>query len=129
MLAASSGVPPEIVDLVELLVPQLLAGNGSVMVNLRNQMAHARISRVDMTGVGMFLHFDVPSDLPLADPPRFAGGNAQIAIAGLRIPAGCVLFVRDGKLTMLELYCFEESWPNDFRLIGIDHVLPLRVPS
>ena len=82
-----------------------------------------------MTGVGFFVNYAVPGDAPAAVPRDFAGGNAEIHIAGLEYPAGCVLFVRDGKLSMFEVYIFDDKWPEDDRLLGVERVVPLLPPA
>jgi hypothetical protein len=122
-------VSQQIADLASTLLPQLLVLDHPTIELLRAQYARARIASIEATGVGFFIRYDVPSDSPQTEPSHFAGGNAAISITGLETPAGCVLFVRDGKLDTLELYCFDNIWPTDFRVLGFANVSPLRLPE
>lgn len=70
---------------------------------LREQLRLATIREVQMTRHGFYAEFDVPSDVPLAVPANFAGGNAEIFLEGAAGGAGCVLFIPDGRLTTLHL--------------------------
>jgi len=117
--------PPYIHRLVTELVPLLIEGNDPALQALRSQLSRTRIRQVDMTGEGFFVAFDVPFDVPLAEPPNFAGGNASIMREGSKHPAGCVLFVRDGKLCTFELYTYEDGWPVDAVITSIKGVLPI----
>jgi hypothetical protein len=51
-----------------------------------------------MTGVGFYVDFNIPSDVPLAVPPDFVGGSATSQVNGTQDPAGCVVFVRKGPV-------------------------------
>ena len=82
-----------------------------------------------MTGVGFFVHYDVPDDTPRTTPTHFAGGNAEIHITGLEHPAGCVLFVREGKLSLFEVYIFDDEWPEDDMAVAVENVVPLVPPT
>jgi hypothetical protein len=82
-----------------------------------------------MTGVGFFVNYAVPDDASVGVPRDFAGGNAEIQIAGLEYPAGCVLFVRDGKLSIFEVYIVDDAWPEDDTVLGVERVVPLLPPA
>ena len=121
-------MPPEALALVRRLMPMLLAGAHPALAALRTQYARARVSRLDWTGVGFFALFDVPDDVPLADPPRIAGGDAVIKLAGVPHGAGCVLFVSEGRLECLEGYCYDDAWPEDAVVLDVRNASPL-LPS
>jgi hypothetical protein len=74
---------------------------------------------------GFYADFAVPSDAPLADPPNFAGGHADIILSGAQHGAGCVLFVREGRLATLEGYTYDDSWAVDARVAEIKTVVPV----
>lgn len=120
--------PPEVLALASQLVPLLLAGNHPAIVALRAQYAVAQITSVELTGVGFFVNYKVPEEAPRAVPSDFAGGNAYIELAGVNEPSGCVLFVHDGKLALLEGYTFAESWPEHTQVLAITQILPLTPP-
>ncbi len=93
---------------------------------LRDQVARARVVRREFSGVGFFTSFEVQGNIPLAEPPNFAGGNVNIQMEDLVYGAGCVLFVRNGKLDMLECYTNgDEHWPEHIRFKSLSDALPV----
>jgi hypothetical protein len=113
----------------ELVVPQLLVADHPAITALRAQYTRCSITIVEMTGVGFFVNYAVPDDASVGVPRDFAGGNAEIQIAGLEYPAGCVLFVRDGKLSIFEVYIVDDAWPEDDTVLGVERVVPLLPPA
>src|SRR5687768_3566327 len=105
---SGDAVPPALVALAERLVPLLIQGTHPALAALREQYRRSRVKVVELTEAGFYLDFDVPLDAPLADPPDFAGGGASITLKGARCEAGCVLFVKQGRLATLEGYTYDE---------------------
>ena len=103
-------VPPSVKTLIAVLLPQLLDGPHPALAALRVQLRAARVTEVEMTGAGFYADFEVPTDCPLAEPPDFTGGQADIALSGVRHGAGCVVFVREGRLATFEGYTFDDTW-------------------
>ena len=112
--------PPQLLDLVGRLMPLLLAGDHPTLVTLRAQYRRARITKVELTGVGFFVDFEVPPEMAKTEPPDLAGGGANIAVAGVKHGAGCVLFVREGRLTMLEGFTYDDEWPEHPQVLAIE---------
>ncbi|MDP1626565.1 hypothetical protein [Parvibaculum sp.] len=102
------------------VLTKLLAGDHPLLIALRSQAERAQLSSRDYTGAGFFCVFTVPSDVtPLARHLDFEFGDVNAQIAGLKHGAGFVVFVRDGRLDMLEGYSYDEPWPEvigDFEL-------------
>jgi hypothetical protein len=71
-----------------------------------------KIRSIELSGVGFFANLEVPPDAPRATPPNITGGDARIDLSGVEHGAGCLLFVRNGHLNMLEAYTFDEDWPE-----------------
>jgi hypothetical protein len=126
---APEEAPREVLDLAALLVPQLLAGDNPQLTLLRSQFEQGRVSSVESSGVGFFVNYDVPTELAIVTPPNFAGGDARIKVAGLEVEAGCVLFIREGRLAFLEAYTYGERWPEGSEVISVAGVFPLIVPE
>ena len=122
---SSETAPPAVIELTTRLVPLLIQGTHPAMATLREQFSRARISRVELTGVGFFVNFDVPNDLPLTEPPEVAGGSAEIRLVGADIPAGCVLFVRRGRLAMFEGFTYDPEWSADALVASVEKVVPI----
>jgi hypothetical protein len=91
-----------------------------VLACLREQRAAATIVSRELSGVGFFVDFQVPDSAPLCGTkPDFTLTDVEATMAGLAHGAGFVLFVREGRITMLEGFCYDESWPDtlgDFQL-------------
>ena len=118
--------PTEVVSLINRLMPALIAGDHSTLAALREQLSHARIAEVEMTRHGFYARFAVSPDAPLASPPNLTGGSATIGLSGIKHGAGCVLFVRDGRLTMLEGYTYDDPWPEDAQVLSVLDIVPIQ---
>jgi len=111
--------------LTRRLLPLLLVGDHPALPGLRAQASAVVIERVDESGSGFFVHLDMPSEVAAVDVAYAAGGDAVIVFEGDVLPAGCVLFVRDGRLSMLELYTYDGVWPGEAAVIDVRHPRPL----
>ena len=81
-----------------MLLPKLVQGDHPARAALQLQVRRATIADVEMTGVGFYVDFNIPSDVPLAVPPDFAGGSATSQVNGTQDLAGGVVFVRKGPV-------------------------------
>jgi hypothetical protein len=108
-------VTETLTDFEKALLQKLLAGDHPALVNLRAQANTARLVSRENTGVGFSCDFEVPRDAPLVTPANFELNDVDAAIEGLEHGAGFLLFVRDGRITMLEGYSYDEPWPNVIR--------------
>jgi hypothetical protein len=92
----------------------LLAGDDPVFVALRKQLELAKRRPREYSGVGFFSDFDVPRAAPrLPGNPSITFGDVIAEIDGLQHGAGFVLFVKNGALSMLEGYTYDEPWPQE----------------
>jgi hypothetical protein len=105
--------PAGLLALVDRLMPLLIAGDHPALAALREQFTRGRIKEVRLTGVGFYVDFEVPSGVPLTQPTDFAGGGATITLDCASHGAGCVLFVRGGRLATLEGFTYDEPWTQD----------------
>jgi hypothetical protein len=122
----AAGAPQELLELVARLMPLLLEGQHPAVAVLREQYKLSRVGAVELTGVGFFVSFEVSIDAPLCDPLRFAGGHVKIEAAGVQHGAGCVLFVRDGRLATLEGYTYADEWPEHPKVLALTDAVPIR---
>jgi len=122
----AQNAPAEVLRLTERLVPLLLEGVHPALLALREQFLRARVKEVELTGVGFYVDFEVPSDAPLAEPKNISGGDARLTIEGVTYSAGCVLFVRAGRLATLEGYTYgDDTWEENAAVLSIDDVFPI----
>jgi hypothetical protein len=69
---------------------------------------------------------DLCGEAPLADPADFTGGGAHLTFAGEPGEGGCVVFVRDGRVTLLEGYTYgRAAWPEDAAVVFVSNVEPI----
>ena len=116
---------PSVLRIVREVLPRLLEGDDPILVGLREQLRHLIVGSVELTGVGFFAELRVSPDAPVVSPARLVGGDAEIQLVGLEHGAGCVLFVEDGRLSMLEGYTYDEEWRPDASVLSIGRVFPL----
>ncbi len=99
-------------DLEQKLMDLLLQGDHPTLAVLRQQYSSAKVIRREFSGVGFFTTFKVPENIPKVTPENISGGNVDIELENMPNGAGCVLFVRDGKINMLECYSHTDPWPD-----------------
>jgi hypothetical protein len=119
-------IPPSVKRLIADVLPQLLVGPHPALGALREQLRGARVMEVEMTGVGFYTDISVFPNAPLAEPPRFAGGHADIQLSGARHGAGCLVFVRDDRLAVFEEYTYDDTWAVDAQVEGFGGVVPVQ---
>lgn len=99
-------------DLVQKVMELLLQGDHPFLAALRKQYLSIHVVRHEFSGNGFFTTFEVPEGIPIVTPKNISGGNVEIELENLPNGAGCVLFIRDGKLSMLEIYSNTDPWPD-----------------
>lgn len=108
-------------DLARSVLDKLLAGEHPVLGALRVQAQHARLLTRESTGVGFYCSFDVPPDIPIVEPRNFEIDDVNGELQGLAHGAGFVLFIRDGRLDMLEGFSYNEPWPSEIRNLKLNY--------
>jgi hypothetical protein len=84
------------------------------------------VGPVEMTGVGFHVDLLVPPDVPVVQPSRLVGGNAEIALSTAKHGAGCLLFVEGGRLASLEGFTYgDDEWRPDSVVLSVGHVSAL----
>jgi hypothetical protein len=88
----------------------MLAGEDHCLSILRAQLAAARLTARELSGVGFFLNFEVPTKCSPTERRNFEITDVTLEVEGVRNGAGVALFVRDGYLAMLEGFTFDDDW-------------------
>lgn len=100
--------------LEQAVLDKLLAGDCPTLADLRMQAAKARLQQRRLSGVGFFCSFNVPPEIPnIEGAANFEIDDVEADVEGLQRGAGFVLFVRGGRLDMLEGYTYDEPWPRE----------------
>jgi len=107
-------------------MPLLIAGEHATLASLRQQYHRTVIKQVEFSRAGFCVSFEVQPDTPVALPQDFAGGHALIRLKDARLGAGCVLFVRNGRLSTLEGYTYDDEWPESTDVLSVDDVKPIK---
>lgn len=106
----------------------MLVGDHPALAALRVQFDRGQVATVELTGAGFFVNYQVPDDTPHAQPSDFQGGNARIEAAGVTNGAGCILFVRGGRLAFLDCYTYGDVWQEHTVVLAVEDVQPLIPP-
>jgi hypothetical protein len=113
-------------DLEQAVLDKILAGDHPVLATLRLQAKNARLVKRELTGVGFFCDLEVPPKHRLEGKTKFEIGGVHGKLDGLEHGAGFVLFVRDGRLDMLEGFSYDEPWPNEIRSFSLSYTMDPR---
>ncbi len=90
------------------ILEKILASDHEAVAALRQQVRHARVKSRNFTGVGFFVHFDVPADIPrLHRNTGFVISDVGGLLSGTDV--GFVLFVRDGVVDCLECHTWGDG--------------------
>lgn len=107
-------------ELEQAVIDKLLAGDHQALAVLRAQAERMRLVERKETGAGFFCQFEVEEEAP-ALHGDFQIGDVHAELAGLAHGAGFVLFVRSGRLAMLEGFTFDEPWPQRVRYFRVSY--------
>src|SRR5260221_5640419 len=84
---------------------------------LRSQIDTVTVVSRRYTGVGFYSELAVAPDSEAIDPPNLElGRELYVDIENVPQGAGAVLFVRNGFLSMLELFTFSDPLPSEPRI-------------
>lgn len=99
--------------LEKAVIDTLLDEKGEPFDIIRQQLAHASVTKRVFTGVGFITDFFVPKDASIRrDLPDATLGDVGMEFPSLQHGAGFLLFIRNGVITMLEGYTYDEPWPE-----------------
>ena len=106
------GVTMKLTDFEKAIMDKLLHGFHPFLKNLRTQLAQCHIINREFTGVGFFVDFDVDAQLSYGDV-NLEIGDVDAEVEGVQHGVGFVLFIREGRLSMLEGYTYDEPYPKN----------------
>lgn len=110
----SKNIDDQFIKFEKELVNKLLQGEDKVLSVLRKQYEMASVKSREFTGVGFFTNFLIDPEAPVLNPPiSFQFGDVAADFEGLENGVGFVLFIKNGLISLLEGYCFDENFPKD----------------
>jgi hypothetical protein len=105
------------------VIRMLLNGDDHLLAILREQQKVATVSERKMTGVGFYTNFSVPPAAPrVLGHPSFEIGDVAAQLEGVKNGAGFTLFVRNGVLSFLEGYTYDEPWPQHITSYAVRYI-------
>src|SRR5258705_13828236 len=107
-------ISPRLQSVVASLAERLIDGSTTAHKILREQYSRARLRDVELTGVGLFAHFEIPEDAKRVEPARVIGGCVSMDVEDVLGGAGSLLCVRDGQKNYVEVYFYGSApWAED----------------
>jgi hypothetical protein len=107
-------------DLEKAVLEKLLSGEAESDRILQKQIPALHVTERKMTGVGFFTRFSLPKEAPnLPNEASFHISDVAAELEDLEHGAGFVLFIKKGRIYMLEGFTYDEPWPENicsFRL-------------
>ena len=89
---------------------------------LRYQSVNLKVDSRNNTGYGFYLKFKEGNPkLSLGLNVDFYFGDVVASIPGLELGAGFVLFIKNGFISMLEGYSYEEMWPDNITKFELEY--------
>ena len=97
------------------VLEKLLDGDNNVFLEmLREQLPGITVSNRDYTGVGFYTDLVVAPKLvrKVAQPTNMTWGDVEADIEGTQHGAGFLLYVKNGIVSTLEGFTYDEPWPD-----------------
>jgi hypothetical protein len=104
-------VNPEPSQFERALLGALLEGDDPLLAALRFQFSRAALTSRELTGSGFFLELAVPAEVPPVVPANFVLDDVEFSLPRLENGGAANLFVRGGRLALLEAYSHTGGWP------------------
>ena|SRR5258705_5093708 len=123
-------ISPRLQSVVASLAERLIDGSTTAHKILREQYSRARLRDVELTGVGLFAHFEIPADAKRVAPARVIGGCVSMDVEDVLGGAGSLLCVSDGRINYVEVYMYgSASWPDDPIVLSYLEPEPISFPT
>jgi hypothetical protein len=103
----------DLTDFEQDILRLALSGKGKVLDQLRRQLDFLSSERRDFTGVGFFTKIQPIDDKLRIDVPDFEITDIEGATSTLTNGFGCVIFIRNGQVDLIECFTYDEPWPID----------------
>ena len=105
----------------------LLAGNDPMLIELRNQYNTASIKNIEMTGVGVYINYSIHAkSIKLQEDCHFCFGDIEGKLDSLNNGIGFLLCIDKGVLSFLEIYTYDEPWPDQIKEFEINYIDGIR---
>jgi len=104
------------------VMEKILAGHNPALIILREQLKLCKSAVREFTGVGFYVEFTLPQNIPgVRDCPSFEISDVIGDIAGVNNGVGFVLYVENGRLNVLEGFTYDEIWPEQISSFQLNY--------
>jgi hypothetical protein len=103
-------------DMERAALHSIFAETPKVEAELRRQLERAIVAKRENSGAGFFTSIEVSSDVPAVCTEAVLGYETMAHVCGFQHAVGFVLFMSDGRLSMLECYTFGPESTTDLDL-------------
>jgi hypothetical protein len=107
-------------DFERAVMTKLVDGEHPVLRELQKQLELSSVRKREKTGVGFYLYLEVPESVCMSSLDLKLG-DVIADIAELKHGAGFVLYVKNGRLNMLEGYSYDEPWPDSISKYSVKY--------
>ena len=103
------------------LINKLTTGDSVGLERLKQHFNNAKLKSREMTGVGMYLNFDITPGSVERFKKDVQFGDLYITGSGFEYGAGVIVFINNGYLDVLECYVHGDEWPSFYQDICITY--------
>lgn len=93
---------------------------------LKDQIEACHVVKKEYTGAGFYFELDVDKKIPAVDAKIKAINGPEIKSPQLESGAGSILFLEDGYLKTLEIFAYDNSFPEALKAFELkeSHLTP-----
>lgn len=104
-------------NLADKVIEMLLQGDSEILKKLKKQYQIAKKTE-ELSDVGFYINFELNDEKYLIDNKSFHIGDVYGSVKDQYAAVGFILFVKDGKIQMLEAYTNGiDKFPKDDEII------------
>lgn len=108
-----------LLPLEKAVLEKVFSGDVPLLVQFREQLGRCSVTTREATGFGFYTTLNVPESTARIPGLDFKFGDVVGEIPDLSSGVGFLIYVKDGIVSMLEGYSYDEPWPpsiDSFRL-------------
>ena len=98
-----------------------VAGAEPQLQILRAQAVVATVSSREHTGVGAYIHLEIPQSVPAVSPPKIILDDVHVEVADVPDGVTSLLWIKSGRIAFLEFATYTGSWPQDPQITDLGY--------
>jgi len=105
----------------------LLSGDSPILADLRQQARDLIVTSRMHTGVGEYIDVEPSATAHAVQPSNIVLADVNLDVEGLPLGADALLFVVDGRLSVLEFATAAAAWPSEPVVLGLTYYREVEV--